>query len=1124
MKRILLFLFFTFSFTMQSQCFDCAKNLGGWNGDATADLKKASDGIYLVKNGGNFGDWMSIYKYDFNCNLVWKKEIDERSLYISKLAIDSQDNIYVLFTWYDAHNVVGPFPQLFSGLPMYPGLNLVKFDKNGNFVWNRSIGKGADYGMRDIYIHNDIIYIAGTFYTDIKINNQITLTNTAYTGYYVYHPLLFIATFDLNGNLKEAQKFGTSNDDYTSSEMDKNGNLYFSRYSNSNSNYTHSDVDKIDTNLNIVWSKEISNNKTKNESFYRPTLLHYNPNNDKLYLWGAFYKLTDILGTIYTDPNTGFYLTQSILSEFNITTGNLERIKQINNSSSLDIPGMDGNSSGNTAYLTEKGNELYIFSSFTGTMTFPNANIKSRTYTSGASVYNDEDLVLFKVNLNNFESEFILKSSGTNYYSQGMSTDAANPILFNGNDLYLTASFQSSPLTINGSVINNNSGNNASDVMFYKYKLDASTATGEIIVKNTCFNTLTNFNVNGTFDSIAWDFNDPNSSSNSATINNPIHQFSASGTYHIKVVVNCGTDSQTIEKDITITNTPSINIVNPIYACETISGSGISNSFDTSNVNSDIIGNQTNLKVEYFDSNGNTLASPLPNPYTNKNKNEETIIIRSSFQDNPYCFVETNLKLYTAAKPLVPTSTSSQTFCIQQNAKLNNITITGQNIKWYDAVTDGTLLSNTTPLQNATIYYASQTINGCESDRIPVAINIQNTAAPIGNASQSFCSSQNPTLDTIVASGTAIKWYNSAGVLLSNSTPLQNGATYYASQTVNGCESTTKLAVTVSLISTLPAINYAELFCDDLNDGSEKVNLSNYNTTLISNTNGYTFSYYLNYSAAENQLAANQITDFSNFKLALGENKIYVRINSNTPCYAIVELKLTLLSKPIISIQDIVPICENNTITIDAGSGFDTYLWSNGATTQSIIVANPGNFSVTVTDDYDSFYCSSTKNFIVKKSNIATITSIETQDWTDNQNTISIFVTGAGDFEYSIDGSHFQDSNQFLNIINGQYTVSVRDKNGCGTVTDEVYLLMYPKFFTPNGDGYNDTWKIKFSDFEAGLTVKIFDRYGKFITELKNNSGWNGTFNGQELSSTDYWFVVTRANGKEYRGHFSLKR
>jgi gliding motility-associated-like protein len=471
-----------------------------------------------------------------------------------------------------------------------------------------------------------------------------------------------------------------------------------------------------------------------------------------------------------------------------------------------------------------------------------------------------------------------------------------------------------------------------------------------------------------------------------------------------------------------------------------------------------------------------------------------------------------------------PSNFPPQTFCIQQNATLSEISITGQNIKWYDALTNGTLLSNTTPLENGITYYASQTINGCESERIPVLINIQNTPAPTGNTNQTLCSSQNPILDTIVVSGNAIKWYNSLGVLLSSSTPLQDGVTYYASQTENNCESLNKLAVTISLINTLPANNYAELFCDDLNDSSEKVNLSDYNSKLISNTSGYSFSYYSTFLGAENQLTGTQINNFSNYTLALGDNKIYVRIKSNTPCYAIVELKLTLLSKPKITIPDVVPICENNTITINAGSGFDSYLWSNGATTSSILVTNPGNYSVTATNNYSTISCSSTKNFEVRKSNIAIITSIDTQDWTDNQNTISIFVTGAGDFEYSIDGTHFQDSNQFYALNSGAYTIHVRDKNGCGTAIDEVFLLMYPKFFTPNGDGFNDTWNIKFLDLETNLSIKIFDRYGKLIKELIQNNDWSGTMNGNELPSDDYWFIATRADGNEYKGHFSLKR
>lgn len=475
----------------------------------------------------------------------------------------------------------------------------------------------------------------------------------------------------------------------------------------------------------------------------------------------------------------------------------------------------------------------------------------------------------------------------------------------------------------------------------------------------------------------------------------------------------------------------------------------------------------------------------------------------------------------------LPNTTSPQNFCFQQNAMVNDITITGQNIKWYDTLAGGNLLLNTTPLQNGITYYASQTINGCESERTPVLINIQNTLAPTGNIKQSFCTGQNPTLKTIEVVGTTIKWYDSPtlGNLLTDITPLVDGKIYYASQTVNNCESTNRLAVTISLISSLPVNDYDLSICDDLNDGTENVKLEDFNSHLISNTTNYNFSYYKSLPDAENELTANKIIAVSDYKLALGENKIYVRINSNTPCYAIATLKLTLLSKPFIPIQDIIPICENKSIIIDAGIGADNYLWSNGATTQTITANNPGDLSVTVTKNHSIISCSSEKSFTVKTSNIAKISSIETKDWTDNNNTITVFATGLGDYEYSIDGINYQANNLFSGVNSGEYKIYVRDKNGCGTATEEVYLLMYPKFFTPNGDGYNDTWKIKSSDNEKNLSLKIFDRYGTLLKELdSNSSGWDGTYTGQPLPTTDYWFVVTRKDGTEHKGHFSLKR
>jgi len=231
------------------------------------------------------------------------------------------------------------------------------------------------------------------------------------------------------------------------------------------------------------------------------------------------------------------------------------------------------------------------------------------------------------------------------------------------------------------------------------------------------------------------------------------------------------------------------------------------------------------------------------------------------------------------------------------------------------------------------------------------------------------------------------------------------------------------------------------------------------------------------------------------------------------------------VNEPVISIPDSIPVCENYDITINAGTGFDSYLWSTLETTPSIKISNAGAYSVTVTQNHGNTVCSAVKNFMVVLSNVAVVTT-ETQDWTDTENVIAVYVSSSsvGNYEYSLDGITYQDSNTFSGLLSGDYMVYVRDKNGCGITSQEVYILNYPKFFTPNGDGYNDSWAIRFSASEPKLMVKIFDRYGKFIKELNAASAWDGTYNGHELPSTDYWFVVTRANGKVYKGHFAMKR
>jgi gliding motility-associated-like protein len=1084
---------------------------GGENGETPTSLFCKDDYIYLTGTttstdniasaGANTFYYASISDYDsflvkFNSNgtRVWSTYYGGRKAdIIFQVKVSNNQNVYIVGETLSDNNISTPnsFEPNFDSIIQDGRQKLagffVKFDTNGERKW------GTYYwgSISNLSIDSsEKIYISGATFADKKIStpnaHQINIDNPSLNPIYGYFSDGFIAKFNSDGDKEWGTYYGGLDDDYISdSQIDSNGFLYFSGITSSSNNIA-----------------SINTTNTPSHSNADSFLIKFSPNGNRI--WGTYFggEKHDYAFSLGIDSNNYLYTFGWTQSLSNISTPGV--FQEVYNDSfwATDNNGCifkfnsDGDKIWGTYFFSEtlkgsvsKNGDLY----FTGTTSI---NIPS---ISTPNAYQEDNNGRAQAYLENFDNNGKRKWGtfyGGNY---GGSTGNVSATDNNGN-IYLAGTTSSSDYIATPNTHQTNLYNSGNDAYLIKFKDCESSA---LVTSNSpiCIGNTLELKASGGTDYV---WTGPNGFT--STIQNPtIPNATASngGQYTCSITGSGGCDD-TKKVDVIIGDIeapipnlaflPTITgdcktIINTIPTATDVCAGPIT-ATTASPLSYSLPGNYTVI-WEYNDGNGNTSTQ------------NQTITI--------------------TAQPL-PTAPSTQTFCIQQNATINEIKITGQNIKWYDALTNGNLLANTTPLQNGITYYASQTIDGCESDRISVLINIQNTPTPTGSANQTFCKSQNPTLDTIVASGTAIQWYDIGGTLLSNSTALQDGITYYASQTENGCESTNKLAIIISLISTLPANDYAELFCDDLNDGSEKVDLSDYNSKLISNTAGYTFSYYSNYSAAENQLVSSQITNFSNFNLSLGDNKIYVRINSNTPCYAISELKLTLLSKPKITIPDVVPICENNTITIDAGLDYDTYLWSTGETSSSINVDNPGNYSVTVTNNYSTISCSSTKNFEVRQSNIATITSIDTQDWTDNQNTITVYATGAGDFEYSIDGIHFQDEPQFTNIISGQYTVHVRDKNGCGTVTDEVYLLMYPKFFTPNGDGFNDTWKIKFSNVEIGLSVKIFDRYGKLIKELTHNNDWDGRFNGQELPATDYWFVVTRANGTEYRGHFSLKR
>lgn len=276
------------------------------------------------------------------------------------------------------------------------------------------------------------------------------------------------------------------------------------------------------------------------------------------------------------------------------------------------------------------------------------------------------------------------------------------------------------------------------------------------------------------------------------------------------------------------------------------------------------------------------------------------------------------------------------------------------------------------------------------------------------------------------------------------------------------------------------------------------------------------FDNFQNATANQNRLPLNYQPNQS--------KTIYVRITNSQfiECFSIATFDITIHQKPeITSIEDVYAICNGVPITLTVVENFDSIQWSNGNTTPTFVITQGGNYSVTVTENN----CSTTKTFTVTESEKATISDVIISDFTINQNTVEIIAQGIGNYEYSINGIDYQDNNQFTDVDSGTYMIHVRDKNGCGTVTQTVLILMYPKFFTPNEDGINDYWQIKYGFTEPEMTINIFDRYGKLITSFKGkDNGWDGIRNGEKLPATDYWFYVKRENGKEHRGHFSLIR
>ena len=167
---------------------------------------------------------------------------------------------------------------------------------------------------------------------------------------------------------------------------------------------------------------------------------------------------------------------------------------------------------------------------------------------------------------------------------------------------------------------------------------------------------------------------------------------------------------------------------------------------------------------------------------------------------------------------------------------------------------------------------------------------------------------------------------------------------------------------------------------------------------------------------------------------------------------------------------------------------------------------------------------------VVTESEIAEVAIINGNEAFVDNAVITVVVIGNGNYEYQLDNGPWQTSNAFSLLTLGLHEIHVRDADDCTAITQEFTVIGYPKFFTPNGDGYHDLWNIWSLSDQKASNIYLYDRYGKFIKQMSPaGEGWNGTLNGRELPATDYWFTVEYLHPdtglrNEFKSHFSLKR
>jgi gliding motility-associated-like protein len=676
--------------------------------------------------------------------------------------------------------------------------------------------------------------------------------------------------------------------------------------------------------------------------------------------------------------------------------------------------------------------------------------------------------------------------------------------------------------------------------------------SADFTITNTCFNDAvfqdTTVLVNHSLlDSYLWDFGD----GTTANVQNPTHSFPGTGTYTVKFTTFNGFGCTTTStQTITVYNAPTAQITyGSVNFCTS----------ETTPKPIQLTGTDLYLGGTYSVDVPGLSFDPLTAEFTPSTSAPGTYIVTYTIPTTNGCTVppvSTTITVFQAPQATIAYGAPSYCNLINwsQPVSLNGVgLITGGTYTAAPAglsidPTSGYISPSSSLGGNYVVTYTTPASGGvCSS--IVATTNVAIITAPTATISYAtpLCNSVT-SAQAVNLTGTGIFGVGSyssypTGLQLNSATgaitpSLSTVGSYtveYLIPAAGGCTAVTvNTNVSITLLPTA-AISYADPFCRSI-------------TTAVPVTLTGTAAYAGGIYTAPAGVTVNSSTGGITPSASIaGTHQIVYAIPATLGCTpAPVNTSVTILPLP-------EPILSNFSICEDPrghvfrpailDTGLSDLLYScqwffNGVaipnvTSNIYTVAAEGTYSVLVTNLATGCVSPQATSTVSTAVTVEDFVTYVTNTFTDN-NTLTVLVNGGtGPYLFSIDNMPFQTSNVFTELESGVHNVRITDVNNCTDVTKRVMVLGFPNFFTPNGDGNNDFWNIYYFDTHPNAKIYIYDRYGKMLTLLSPQSpGWDGTYNGKLMPSTDYWFQVEYkdydATGEmvwqTFRSHFSMLR